>query len=514
MKRLLFTSALGLSAASVALFCPLPLPVPEGPAYQELPKVPFPAHPNKHAISQVPRTIGVIGGGSSGLITAKVLKQQGYSVEVLEKREKYGGVWFNNYEGAGLQVPYPTYDMPDHYFPAGTPMLPKQDVILKFFDRYVSDFKLMENLRFNSEVRDVHQLPDDTWEVTLSTGEKKTYDFLVLCTGPYHVPNIPHFPGLDSFQGKVLHSSQLQDGGVVCAGKRVVVIGGGKSATDILQVAADYALSTTGLMRTIHYSLPVGFQMFGLHVGYLMYNRFADLLAAPAYCESGWANALLRPIGDLYWSYMGKKISEDLPFSARPTITFREDRERQAISREADFTRKVNEGKIVIKHGEIDHVQAEGVRTKDRKDIDADVLIFATGFKRQYFGLHQEEGEQWRYRGIILPGVRNYAVIGNVATTRTMVLSNLQAVWLAEMLRGKVRLPSDEEMKRDIEKRKEYMKKTVKSPKISFLMKDDVCADQLVGDMGLQTRREKTWFDYWFGMTHPSVYRSVLTHRV
>lgn len=65
---------------------------PTAAPYQELEEVPFSSHPNKHQLSKIPETIGILGAGVSGLLTCKTLLEQGYSVEVLEKNSDIGGV--------------------------------------------------------------------------------------------------------------------------------------------------------------------------------------------------------------------------------------------------------------------------------------------------------------------------------------------------------------------------------------------------------------------------------------
>jgi len=514
LRRLLFGGVLGAAVGTTVLLWPLPLPNAQGPAYQELPKVAYSEHPNQHLLSKVPQTVGIIGGGASGLITAKVLKQQGYAVQVLEKRDHIGGVWYDNYEGAGLQVPFYTYNMPDFVFPDNTPIIPKQDVILKFFERYIDEFKLQESIHLGTQVAVIQQLPDSSWELSLSDGTKKAYDFLVLCNGTFHYPYIPSFPGIDTFKGKILHSSDFKQAKALCSGKRVVVIGAGKSAFDILELAANYATSVINLQRKSHWNIPLSFQLFGLHPGYTMFSRFTNLLKPAAYGESGWVNWALSPVASLYWAYIGKKLVEDLPASLHPDTPLKEELDT-LVTRTADFTAKVLSGRIAVKHASIDHFIPDGIVTSDGAVIEADVVVLATGFNRNYFTLDSDSGEQWRHRGIVKPGVKNFAVIGNLSTTNTMLITNLQAVWLAEVLRGGVVLPSNDHMNREIEGWKQHMLQAKKgNKKSSFLMPGDWYADTLMQDMGLQTRRSGRLLEHFFAMGTAMDYKAVVTHRV
>jgi len=495
------------------LFKPLPLPDPQGPAYQELPKLPYAQHPNRHFLSKMPRTVGIIGGGISGLVTAKVLKQQGYVVQVLEKRDHIGGVWYDNYEGAGLQAPYHTYNMPDFTFPEGTPMLPKQDVILQFLEQYIETFGLQKTISLNTEVQKMRQLSDDTWELDLKDGSTKAYDFLVICNGTYNRPSLPSFPGQASFQGQILHSSQFQHARKLCTGKKVVVVGGGKSAMDMLEVASDYTTPVIGLMRTVHWTVPLSFTLFGLNPGYTMYSRIVSFLHTPEYAESAWVNWLLHPVGLLYWRFIGSYLVQDLPISARPSVPLSSEYPH-LDTRTSNYAYKLQQGQITIKQGSVDRFTPTGLVTVDGEVLPADVVILATGFKRDFLGLKEEDGEQWRYRGMVLPGVRNLAVVGYIATVQTALITNLQAVWLSEVLRGQAVLPSNEAMLGDIKARQDYNKGPGESRRGSLHFRVDFLAEQLLGDMQLQTRRTKTWLQHYFGRTGATEYRSVVTHRV
>lgn len=510
MKRLVLGGCIGVG---FILFRPVKLPVAEGPPYQPLPKLPYAQHPNQHFLSKVPTTVGIIGAGISGLITAKVLAQQGYTVQVLEKRDHIGGVWYDNYEGAGLQAPYFIYNIPDFPFPADTPMIPKQDVILRHIEKYTDKFALRERLRLNTEVRAILQLDDSTWEVTLNDGSKLRYDFLVVCNGTYNLPYTPSFPNQSVFQGKILHSSEFKHAESICSGKKVVVIGAGKSAQDIQDVASEHASSVTGLVRANHWTIPLSFTILGLHPGYTMTSKFFALFQRPEYSESGWINALLRPIGWMYWRYVGWKLVRDLPVSAHPDCQFI-DEFPHIDTRTTQYTEKLKTGKILIKRGSIANFTPNGIQTTTGEPLEADIVVLATGFKQCFFGTEEDDGEQWRYRHMLLPGVKNYAVLGHVATVRTSLIVSLQAVWLAEVLRGQVKLPSNEDMKADIEARKRYMKEHGTGGIRSLHARADFIAKELLEDMKLQVVRTKNLFTYYFGSSSAEDYQSVITHRV
>lgn len=89
MKKLLLGGLFG-SAGYIWLY-KYPLPEPEGAPYSLRTKMTI-DHPNTHFLNKIPKNIGIIGGGFTGVITCKTLVEQGYNVEVLEKNSEVGGV--------------------------------------------------------------------------------------------------------------------------------------------------------------------------------------------------------------------------------------------------------------------------------------------------------------------------------------------------------------------------------------------------------------------------------------
>jgi len=73
----------------------------------------------------------------------------------------------------------------------------------------MTTFNLWPLFKFNTEVVEISQKPDETWSVKTKKGEKKDYDFLVLCTGPYNKPHMPNLPWKENFQGRVIHNAEF-----------------------------------------------------------------------------------------------------------------------------------------------------------------------------------------------------------------------------------------------------------------------------------------------------------------
>ena len=512
VRKLAAGGALGGLVCGYFLFRELPLPSASGPPYQRLEQKAYDQHPNRHFITKVPVTIGVVGGGSTGLATAKVLKQQGFQVEVLEKGTDVGGVWADNYQDAGLQGPLPHYNIPDFPFPEGTPLFPKLPEVHAYLNNYAETFSLKSLIRFNSEVVKADQNSDGVWTVTLKNGTKKQYDFLVLSTGQFYRPFTPDIPGLESFPGRVLHSFHVRNAKELFTGKKVVVVGGGKSAYDMLGLASANNCQVTSVMLERVWLMPVTEVFGGRSVMEWVTCRLAGLFNPRPYEMDHWGNQLLRPIGKIYFDLLCNHLKADMPDHIQPTIDVR----RQGlIARDPELFKKLADRQIEIVQGRIEKVTSEGVVVKGRL-IPADVIVFATGFKQTTLGLGDDTDTFWLYRGVIDPKLRNCAILGYGNMAFSLLKSSLQAAWLCDVLRGTVVLPSIETMKRETEDLKSATIKVFgdKAPCKAYAWNEFKYYDKLLSDMHLQTRRKPTLYQDLVSMPDPLDYKLVLTHRV
>ena len=512
MKKILFTLG-GLGGLSYYLLVPLPKRDLSGPEYSLLPKAGFGDNPNKHFIPSIPHRIGIIGGGISGCITAKTLSQQGYSVEILDKNPSVGGLWYSNYDGAGLQFFYSHYNIPDFTFPQNADPLPRQKETGAFIRAYAEKFGVLPYVVPNITVNNIKQNNDFSWTVSTSGGEKK-YDFLVICTGPYNKPYVPKFKGSEKFAGKILHSSEFVNAEEMCKGKNVVVVGSGKSAFDVLGQAKKYGGNVQIIMRKTHWLVPIDLTIFGMPLGYLNSSRFAGLFLDPFYCERSWKDSFFSLLSPMYWAFVTYFIKKGIPENLMPTTPYKKEKHYRGGARDTTLYKEIGEKKIPLTRGAIEELTPYGIIV-DNKEIPADVIICATGFEREYMGLPTEKDGLWLYRNTILPKVKNLAVVGIINTYCNPLYTNIQAVWLSEVLRGRVRLPGEFKMIEDVKERKDYTRTIITDdPTVSFSWFPYPQIDQFLNDMGVNIERKPNRLLHWFEPINPSDYTDVVTHRV
>jgi cation diffusion facilitator CzcD-associated flavoprotein CzcO len=168
--------------------------------------------------------------------------QDGFDVTMFEKGPELGGVWAasRTYPGLRANNPRETYAFSDFPYPETADDFPTAEQVRSYLNSYADHFGLRPLMRLSTEVVSV-KYPAGTpgeaqpFEIVIrttrngGTTETHHFDFVAVCNGVFHEPNVPRLEGQEHFSGPILHSSRLVDPEVV-VGKRIVVVGAGKSA--------------------------------------------------------------------------------------------------------------------------------------------------------------------------------------------------------------------------------------------------------------------------------------------
>lgn len=183
----------------------------------------------------------VIGAGQAGLSTAYHLKRLGVGpFVVLDANEAPGGAWQHRWDTLTMDDVHGVSDLPDQALPTHAPTDRANEVVPAYFADYERRHALP--VRRPVEVRAVRPVDDDPagWlRVEMRDGALLTRT-LVNATGTWDSPFLPHYPGAPSFRGRHLHTVGWR-GPHEFVGKRVVVVGGGASAVQILGELAPVA---------------------------------------------------------------------------------------------------------------------------------------------------------------------------------------------------------------------------------------------------------------------------------
>ncbi len=179
----------------------------------------------------------VVGGGQAGLAIAARLAQLGVDTLIVDREARIGDNWRKRYHALVLHNQVHVNHLPYMPFPPNWPTYIPKDKLATWFETYVESMEL--NYWTATEFEGGSYDEDaERWSIVLrrSDGTKREMHprHVVMATGVSGIPSLPDIPSLRNFGGKILHSSQYDDGDV-WKGKNVLVIGSGNSGHDIAQ---------------------------------------------------------------------------------------------------------------------------------------------------------------------------------------------------------------------------------------------------------------------------------------
>jgi cation diffusion facilitator CzcD-associated flavoprotein CzcO len=200
----------------------------------------------------------VAGVGFSGLSAAHELLAHGRSdFLLLEKSDRAGGVWRDNvYPNAACDVPAHLYSLSFAQSPDWSSNYALQPEILAYNERVIDDLGIRDRILFGTALeRAVWNPGISLWQLELSTGERIECRFLVSALGTLNQPLVPDLPGLDEFEGEVVHTAEWPEG-LDLRGKRVAVIGAGASAIQVVPHAVEVGAAVLVSIRTAPHVMP------------------------------------------------------------------------------------------------------------------------------------------------------------------------------------------------------------------------------------------------------------------
>ena len=198
----------------------------------------------------------VVGGGFAGIGAAIRLRQAGFDFVLLEKASELGGVWReNSYPDCACDVPSSFYSFSFAPKPDWSHVFAHQPEIKRYAADTARAFGVSDAIRFGHEMLEARWDPAASrWQVETDRGRFSSR-FVVMASGPMHVPVIPALPGLESFPGPSFHSAKWNHE-VDLDGKRVAVIGTGASAIQFVPAIQPKVERMAVFQRTAPWVLP------------------------------------------------------------------------------------------------------------------------------------------------------------------------------------------------------------------------------------------------------------------
>jgi monooxygenase len=375
----------------------------------------------------------IVGAGLSGIGAACHLQREcpGKTYAILESREASGGTWD--------LFRYPGIRSDSDMFTLGYSFEPWTDAkaiadgpsILSYIRETAQRRGVDRHIRYSRRVvRAEWSSADSRWTVHVrrtDSGETEqlTCGFLFSCTGYYRYDQgyTPEFPGLDRFGGQVIHPQHWPED-LDYTGKRVVVIGSGATAVTLVPSLAERAAHVTMLQRSPSYvvSLPSN-------------DAIADVLRRRlptklAYSLVRWKNVLMttffyqlsrkapRIAKGLIRRGVAKEMTEGYAIDTHFKPKYNPWDQRVCLVPDGDLFQVLRSGQASIVTDEVDTFTETGVGLKSGVELEADIVISATGLNMLAIGGMQlaVDGDDIRlpdallYKGMMLSDVPNFAV--------------------------------------------------------------------------------------------------------
>ncbi|MEQ9004638.1 MAG: NAD(P)/FAD-dependent oxidoreductase [Pseudomonadales bacterium] len=387
----------------------------------------------------------VIGAGMSGILAAIRLKEAGVDYLVVDKNDDVGGTWLENvYPGCRVDSPNHTYsysfepnDWPQHFS--------DQPTLLGYFRRVADEYGIRDAVQFGTEVEEAaFDEAEALWRVTVKrrdgSREVLTANAVISAVGQLNRPRFPDVPGQDRFQGPAFHSAHW-DHDVSLAGKRVAVIGTGASAFQFVPVIAESAAQVTVFQRTPPWmsptpeyfqEIPAAKHWLLNHVPFYakwyrfwMFWRTAEGLLESVKKDPAWndqtrsVSASNDQLRQLLTAYLAELCGDDQALLAKVTPRYPVAGKRM-LRDDGRYLRALKRDNVDLVADPVAEITETGVVTESGERVDADVLIYGTGFHANRFlwpmkvygrggvELHEHwDGYPMAYLGITIQGFPN-----------------------------------------------------------------------------------------------------------
>jgi cation diffusion facilitator CzcD-associated flavoprotein CzcO len=377
----------------------------------------------------------IVGAGFAGIGAAIQLKRMGIDDFVIVDREDdLGGTWHvNHYPGLAVDVPTTTYSYFFEPNPHWSRLFSTGTEIKRYADAVADKYDVRRHIRFNTTVQGASWDEETAqWQVTLAAGETLRARYLFTATGFLSQPHTPDIAGIDSFAGKIIHTTDWDDD-YDLSGRSVAIIGTGATAVQLIPELARRVTALTVYQRTPIWVVPKidvrfsprvkalfaripltqrtiraltdGIYAAMVDTAVLKHRYFRRLNIAAADL------AKLHRFASIRDPELRRKLTPDYDFGCkRPTFS-------------NSYYRTFTKPHVQLQADGIDHIESDGIVNADGSKTVIDTLVLATGFDLWEANFPAIEvigregrnlGKWWRdtrfqaYQGVSMPYFPNY----------------------------------------------------------------------------------------------------------
>jgi monooxygenase len=398
----------------------------------------------------------IVGAGLSGIGAAYHLQTKcpARTYAILDGRRAIGGTWD--------LFRYPGVRSDSDMHTLGYPFRPWQDrkaiadgsSIRNYIAETAQEYGIDRKIRFNHQVtRASWSSRDATWTVDATGPDGKTVqfacNFLCMCSGYYDYAEgyMPGWPGMERYQGRVLHPQSWPEA-LDYEGKRIVVIGSGATAVTLVPALAKTAAHVTMLQRSPTY-------IVARPSDDLAADRIRRLLPGGlALRVIRWKNVLLgmyfynlsrrRPerVKKEILRLVREQLGADYDVEKHFTPRYNPWDQRVCLVPDADLFVAIRSGKASIVTDEIETFTESGMRLKSGDLLQADIIVTATGLKLKCLGGMQvtldgtpiDMARIISYKGMMFRGVPNLSFTLGYSNASWTLKCNLVAEYVCRLL--------------------------------------------------------------------------------
>jgi monooxygenase len=399
----------------------------------------------------------IIGAGLSGIGTACQVSAEhpNKTIAVLERRERLGGTW-DLFRYPGIRSDSDMYSFGYKFRPwQELKVLADGPSIRQYIADTAAEYGIDKKIHYGLKIVTANwSTAESRWTVTAlheATGETRNYTcgFLVSCTGYYNYDAgfLPTFPGVDRFKGRCVHPQQWPED-LDYTGKKVVVIGSGATAVTLVPTMAGDAEHITMLQRSPSYIFSVP-----------AFDKISEVLGRFLPDKWVWNLARKRNIAVQRYLYLAcrrwptqmrrvllgqvrRHVGPDFDMS-HFTPSYMPWDERLCAVPDANLFKVLRSGEASIVTDQIDTFTEKGILLKSGQELEADIIVTATGLNIQMLGgmklsvdgATTELHDQMTYKGLLVENIPNLAWVFGYTNAPWTLKSDIAGAYLCRLLR-------------------------------------------------------------------------------
>ncbi len=396
----------------------------------------------------------IVGAGLSGIGAACQLSMAcpNKSFAIFEGREAMGGTW-DLFRYPGVRSDSDMYTLGYRFRPwRDAKAIADGPAILNYIRDTAEEFGVDKKIRYGHRVKQASwSSADARWTVDAQTDNgaaQFTCNFLYLCTGYYDYESgyTPDWEDVDKFRGRIVHPQKWPED-LDYAGKRVVVIGSGATAVTLVPAMAETAEHVTMLQRSPTYIMTLPAE-----------DRIANLLRRflperATYALTRWKNVMLQMFFYVLSRRRPETMKRLLANGVRAelgadyntehfTPTYNPWDQRLCLVPDSDLFRVIREGKASIVTNQIEKFTETGLEMKSGEQIDADIIVTATGLNLKLMaglqlvvdGQMVDMSTRMAYKGMMYSDVSNAASAFGYTNASWTLKCDLTAEYVCRIL--------------------------------------------------------------------------------